>query len=601
MTIETRLQYNILRLPSQARYVAQPTNPGAPSSPNTSSNRDTASISYHYALTSFDRWAAPIQLAHITDYYSFKADMALSDVCTWEIVKRFPSSEYKQAISLLKVAQTPGAFSIWHLSLPEEEDLYDEYLGGSGFNGLIEYTDGVPGLVSGSSDVADSVPSWSQRGGGGLIQDASLMKTADGEWEVKIKSACWGKSLQETITRASVKDSVDKYDLQDVLWDLFTENADYEPALLRDLADGETREDRIQAIEGLGQSIRESGNLPVNLNTMEITGDYRAVTPVGRWLIVPLLTNDARTQVGSDNRWETNYGNHTMLKEIQRLAETAGLLFMTALPYIIFFPAGPRGDIIWDFGKWFQGHQFVFRHLKPRATAWLGTHTDALGGGRSISVHITDNDLVEDYGEIQTSFLTTAPIILADDASEYESGADAELEGTSAEPSGDENDWRVADYATIRHMVEQAHARAIHEKENWTATVELPWLPGNRFGVDWYLGDTIVPYVHGDRMLPSGSSLIVRSANLAIRADGEIRCVAGLGSRADIDPRWADQFLASSPETISPTGRTSQPRSAPRVHPESIPHPSRTNTASNTVKVRSPEALVRRQQQTRRR
>jgi len=242
-----------------------------------------------------------------------------------------------------------------------------------------------------------------------------------------------------------------------------------------------------------------------------------------------------------------------MMREIQRLAENAGLIFTTNLPYIIFTTPGRRGFINWEMGDWFPGYQFNFRHMKPRATAWIGTHTDALGDrGRSITVHIGDDTLINQYGEIQTSFVSTAPILLDDAEATYNSGSSDFISGTYTDLFlADlnevimENAWVASDSATIRHMVEQVHARAIHERENWAANVELPWSPGTRYGIDWYLGDTIVPYLHKQRLLPGVSSMIVRSASIAVRPDGEIRFQAGLGSRADINPAWASQFLKS--------------------------------------------------------
>lgn len=549
---DTTLNFSILRLPSRASYSPRPRPPDFPLIPaNPFTDAETVERTYQYALVGVDRWVQPILLANVTNAYSFRADMQLSNVCTWEITKRFARSDWKQALSLFEAARTPGAFSVWHLSVPEERDIIDNFLGGRGFGNLITFTEGFPGFIGGA-DVMAAVPSWTQRGAGGLIQDVTVELTGEEEIEIKIRCACWGKNLQETIVRAGLNDAIDRTNFQAVIWDLFLQNSDYEPALLRNLEEGETEAERRESIRNLGNFSRTNGVFPVSLSDTSIAENYRAVSSLGKWCVSPYLTPAAEAHTSAlEQRWEVNTGNHTMLREIQRLAENAGLLFSTALPYILFFRPGPRGAIIWDIGKQFPGYRAQFRHLKPRASAWLGTHTDNLGGGRNISVHITDNTLVNNYGEIQTSFLSTAPIILSDDASPYPSSEETTtsltLPGVGPVPTGqDTNIWRDADYATIRHMIEQVNARAIHERENWSGNMEFPWTSGYRYGIDWYLGDVINPQLFNVPLTGSNSTFaIVRSASIAIRQDGEIRCQAGLGSRADINPQWADQFLRS--------------------------------------------------------
>lgn len=556
------LTYRLYQLPSAARYVPRGET-GAPSS-GAAPSKVSEGQSYNWQGYGLADWADLVRTADVSEPESFRAQLTVSGVCDWEITKRFAS--VSDAVRLYTTARTPGAVSVWHLTEPGETDITDDFMSG-GWANLISYdVAGADGLLPDNrldpaGNARGLIPSWAHRGGSGLVEDVRLNILPSGGAEVSIGATCWAKQLQQTVlSELPFGGSVSTPSLSLLLYWLAYTKAEYAPALVRDLPDNVTADERTADVAALGQAFREGNGLPVLMDTTRFDADNhyiapevqvadfdasrKSVSPVGKWLIVPVMTSAAfelETQLRDSGRyWTVGEGAHNMLTEFQRLAESTGLIFHTALPYIIFDRPGYKPTQTWDLSRQ-QVYGSGITAIKPQSTVWVGNHTDNLGieegSGRSLNLHFVDRQLSDIYGEIQTPFLSSAARFQNSSFVKFPRG----VQVVGVEPAATlaqlrANPYYYSDLDTIRLMQEQALGLAVAEADNYVANIEMPYTAGTKYGSDWALGDIIQLSYDGVGLTPQ--PLIVRSAGLSLNAQGELRQQAGLGARATINPQW---------------------------------------------------------------
>lgn len=497
--------------------------------------------------------------------------MALSGVCSWQVEAQF--SDYQTAREFYDTARKPGTFCSWHLSEEGEEDIAGDFLA-SDFSSFITYPSGsaIPALTD-NLDPSGVVPSWVHRGGSGVVEDVDINFLGGGEAKVSVGATCWGKQLQQTLMRNVPDVLARNQTFPFSLVHLFYYQAEYRPAFLRDLADEETEAERIAQVEALGDPFRQGSALSLSLNTdrfdnsgvytggspltpASFSADRNSVSPVGRWLLVPLMTQAARNYV-DERYWGIDSGQQSLLRELQRLCETAGLVFMTGLPYIIIDVPGARPARVWDLNS-LGAYQASVQHLAPQSSVWVINHADDLGvetggSGRNITLHFIDEGSVSDYGEIQTSLLSSAPRYLNDQVVPFVPGEQqTDIEPAASDEELERNPFYYSDLQLIELLQQQAFAAAVSETENFTANLDLPYRMGSRFGSDWRLGDLVRLNLGGQSL--TDNALVVRQAGISINAEGEVRQQCVLGGRGDIQPQWFGQHLGAGPSAVSVRG-----------------------------------------------
>lgn len=559
------LSFRLYQLPAGARYVPR----GEPGAPTGAPVQSTTGQPYNWRGYGIQDYHKLVRVADITSHDGFYANLVVSSVCDWQITKRFDN--FKEALDLFLLADTPGTISVWHLSEPGEEDEADDFLAGDWDSLLsvdVNRADSVlpDNVLSETGDARGFIPSVIARGASGLVEDVRIRKLPSGGGEVVIGATCWGKQLQQTvISEIPFGGSLTSQSFALLVFWLAHFKAEGEPALARDLPDGTTKAERLADVAALGQQFRAGNGLPVLMDTtrFDVDGNYiapetaiadfdatrKSVSPVGQWLITPVLTAQAFELVNglraNGRTWTIGQGAHNMLVEFQRLAETSGLVFHTSLPYIVFDKPGFKPVRVWDF-EHDQMYGGGVVSTKPQSTVWVGNHTDSLGiedgSGRSLNLHFVDRRLVDIYGEIQTPFLSSAPRYQNSNFLRHPKGVQVEgIEPRATALQLKHNPYYYSDLDTIRLMQEQAIGLAVAEADNNVGNVELPYVMGCRYGSDWQLGDLV--RLQADGVNLTADPLVVRQAGLVINAQGELRQQAVLGSRGNINPAWyANQY-----------------------------------------------------------
>lgn len=492
---QPQIHFRILRLPAQATYITR-------TDPRFTPSADRYGMpagSYTYYTRGLDHFYPerniPYRLGYTTnEAYEFRLVLKLNDICGWSYSQEFAPDD-PRLTELLEAARAPDAFMIWQLA-DETDDpaTLTDYLGGS--------TAGVAYDPAQDQHTYPAPPpgpnQFAQRGGGGLITDATIKITDSGTIQAQIDGTCWAQALAET--RQTKLDGKQRADSQPHgIWSLFADalwrNAEYTTDTI---TSGET----------------------------ELQANQRIITPIGKWLVQATLTQRAAAALtGDTDVYYETAGQHNVLDTFQRLAETSGLIFRTGQPVILLDQPGAATH------TWRPQHVHTAEQTyhRPRATSIVTTHTDY---ARNWTIHSPIEPLHTSYGHIQTSQRSIAP--------RPETAATAQAYGLEG-ADGDQEIWRL--------IAEQVAATAIREAAQYSAIAEMRWQPGSRYGLDWQLGDTA--HLNYTASLPNDRTLnpatTIRQATITHTADGTTTITAGLGATSDLVPLTNAEIAAPTP------------------------------------------------------
>ena len=574
-----QLKAKLLRLPErlngkppayQGKHEETPL--ALPSAPS-----DSAGSGYRYhPRYPLDRWFNFQTVHQFSDISRFNARMVVSAISDWEIETIFGLDEAEEAAQLVRVAREKGTILSWVLATDDDgstaDDVLDcKYYSAGGFT-----QDTTNNFLQ-----IGSVPSLFGRCGSGRVIQVRRHLRSDGI-AVSISGTSWARDFAETrhhqeedlnaLINVTIRDGFDilvprtRY-YEHLVKGVVRAQSDYRPAL--DITGGEegyvlpnpdiintgSQPDASELSTQIQQwdvQIRRDTPLPLrvgddqtvvsivnNTGSSNLTAsdiNYLTVTPVGKWCLTTALTTRARQLVTLNNplmgdansRYQSGAGPHSVLDSLVRLAEDAGHVVFMNIPIAIFERPGARTHH-WDFSQMVT-HAVDDSFDAPRATSLIIEHQDELGldsgtGNRAIKAFIRDQDLVDDYGEIQASLPSVARRYSADDDVPVEINEDLD------------DPYQLINRLTIQEMLQQAAGEFVELRDDFNSNVILPEQDGLRYGIDFHLGDLIMTYDElGQLSLEAG---VIRQVGINMDAEGEFVFNVGIGTRASIDPAWA--------------------------------------------------------------
>ena len=241
----------------------------------------------------------------------------------------------------------------------------------------------------------------------------------------------------------------------------------------------------------------------------------RVRTPVALWTIISALTPEAIAHLGaySSTIFAAPSGQHSMLRSFQRLAERSDLEFDTSLPVILWRPPSSL-DVSWGPEQYFSASLSVDR---PDYTAWGTRQTDYR---RNWIVYTADESTVGVHGHIQKANLSVAPKALSPEGEIY-----LNADGTP--------NYAASDAYIVETIKAQNTAAALLEADSESAAVNVLWVAGARFGIDWSLGTKVSLEVKPG--VVSTAPPVARSVAIGL-ADGAWSFTVGLGPKVAVVP-----------------------------------------------------------------
>lgn len=258
-------------------------------------------------------------------------------------------------------------------------------------------------------------------------------------------------------------------------------------------------------------------------------------TPIGVFSVIHAITQAGIAAVPSTYRVGTNRGSHTILREVQRLAEQAGLLFTAPVPIVLFFAPGDplNPDRVWREEDYFSAS---VSSRRPSATGWITQHNDAW---RDLTFYSPDIAAANEHGLILAHNTSIAP---------KPQSMDTDIVTDTNFP-----DKQASVNALFAILQAQNAAEAIRARETHQANVEVRWAAGTRYGIDFGLGDAI--QLAGTPSTPRG--LIVREVAIALDDSGRWSFQVGLGARSELAPALRGEYVQATQAPTFAT-RTSQ-------------------------------------------
>ena len=237
---------------------------------------------------------------------------------------------------------------------------------------------------------------------------------------------------------------------------------------------------------------------------LSVAGNIRP-TDIGRYLIRAALDPAASASITAAPRAgvRSSPGTQSILKDFQRYAERANLLFNGLTPVIHFHR--PRTATGGGPVTTFRAHHY--RKAKneterPKANRILVYHEDSV---ERIREEWIDVGSIARWGVISDSLLSVA---------EQATSTDDDI-GTTAKREV---------------MQEQAAAHARRSSASETGGADLIYTEGARWYRDWRLGD-VVRIDDGSRV---SADLIVRRVSVVISGDGSFSFTPGFGAQSDV-------------------------------------------------------------------
>ena len=432
------------------------------------------------------------------DANHFSATRRANDISTWSVTVEYDGDD-PRANELWQAAKNPTAFATIHITDPRDDmDVVNAFMEMDLFGGdIYSSTSTEPALVSGVA-----FPGPLDRAFSGPVVRVSP-KRSRSKLELTIQGACWGKALQQTVHSSSAGLSVAQrtgVELPDLLRSILSWNSEYEIDLLDST--------------NLGTDSASGTNMwrtAYDQDALTTTGLGRTRTQTAFWGICfgftadidPFLAGRANTVFAAEE------GQHPVLRSCQRLAERgAGLLFDTNIqcmpwyiPGAVLRPWGPEDYV-----------EASMNLDRPEATSWLTKHNDYR---RDWLIYVIALDLINQYGEIQTSNQSTAVRPLA---------ADADPGSTTAE----------SDQIILESIQAQDAGLALYEANRFSAQVGGFWEYPLRFGMDIGMGTPVQLWLND--MIRSDVSMDIRQAAF-VWANNTWSLSYGLGAKADIIPR----------------------------------------------------------------
>lgn len=399
----------------------------------------------------------------------FSADLQVNGNCSWSASWTYDRSD-SEHIAFVRAAKRTDAFAVWHIDTADSRLNSANFLGG--FN---------PSGQRAPTISAAILPSFVRRGMGGPVMTARSSKLEDGSGLLEVSGTCWGQMLEETThavyaqSYKSITEGTSTDAQRLLLWisDLFERNSDFR----------ETEEP--------------------NMNP----------TQIGKWLLRPAFTAAALSAAvasGADFRAEPG---GTMLHTLRSFADRAGLIFHTSLPVIWFQSPLETSSAL------FQDRHFAsgtHTSRRPFATSYSSTQNDVVG---TVGPVVADNQaLIDRYGVIRRNLPSAAP-------NRGLPALDTSGDDPVEVPSRSEEE--------ITEIIRAQFARhAIRDWANEDGDLEIDWVSGARYGLDWGLGSQV------RLSMPEADSgaLNVSSVTIRMSGDGDWSFRAGLGATADLAP-----------------------------------------------------------------
>ena len=239
-------------------------------------------------------------------------------------------------------------------------------------------------------------------------------------------------------------------------------------------------------------------------NSELLVGNIVRPTDIGRYLIRVGFSREAATYLARNpSIFSALPGTQSVLKDLQRYAEEADLLFNGLTP-VIHFHRPRTGDGGSPYAIFRPHHYRKAKNEteRPRANRIVVLHPDSV---ETIAEEWIDAASIAEWGVISESLMSVAP-----------------------QATGTGNDIGTAAKRVI--MAEQAAAHARRSSESATGATDLSWTEGSRWLVDWRLGDV----VRIDDGFNESPDLIVRRVSCQISGDGSFSFTPGFGAQSDV-------------------------------------------------------------------
>lgn len=467
-------------------------------------------------------------LLYETEYVTtFASTQRANAKSTWAATIMFPSTRRSEA-QAVKSAIDPadnGSFAIWHISTADDDRLFvDRFLGGNLGDDL-----GVPNgppaqqlypLIPSTSEL----PGYVARGGGGPLLSAGLSAKANGDIELSIEGADWAQCLEETTHTQDHQLGVlvnGQIGLRQLITGILVENSTAPLSSISDIADRENF---------LGSQVVATALGTTSL--AQLADSATVPTTVGQYTIIAAMRADAAATISTDIRWRSSAGRHSLLSEVTRLCERAGILFTMPLPIVYMFAPGNEDSPTQTWGPedYFDADETSRR---PNATGWVIHHSDYW---RDWTYYTPDLEAVDEHGLILRH--TTSPAYRP-----QSQDTDIVLDGCAP-------DTEASVEALHAELQAAAAVESIRAAETQTAKVDVRWGPGTRYGVDFQLGDTI--------RLTGGPStrkgLVVREVSMALAADGRWNFQVGLGALVQLSPKLRGEYILNKNPQVLQSG-----------------------------------------------
>lgn len=458
------------------------------------------------------------ELLYETDYVTtFSATLRANAKSNWALTIMFPRERRAEALAV-KQAIDPaenGSFAVWHLTTADDDALFvDRFLGGDIDNSL-----GAPGgdpveqiypLISSNNDL----PGYVARGGGGPLLSAGLESKNNGDIELSVEGADWAQCLEETThTRdhgltGRIRGQLG---LRRLLTALLVNNA---TSPLTSISENQLTTEYLGS-QTLAIALGNSADLS------QIRSDATLPTTIGQYVIIAAMRADAASTINFLNNFHSLAGRHSVLAEVIRLCESAGVLFTMSLPIVYIFAPGSEDDPtqVWGPEDYFNVSEVSRR---PNATGWVINHTDYW---RDWTYYTPDLSAAFRHGLILRHTTSQAYKPQSQDM-------DIVMDGCAP-------DVRQSSLALNRELQAAAAVEAIRAAETQTAQVSVRWGPGTRYGVDFQLGDTI-RLVGGPE---TSKGLVVREVSMALASDGRWNFQVGLGALVSLSPVLRGEYV----------------------------------------------------------
>ena len=240
-------------------------------------------------------------------------------------------------------------------------------------------------------------------------------------------------------------------------------------------------------------------------NCEVVVGDQTRPTDIGRYLIRAAFSQETTLYLHANPKpFVATPGTQSVLKDFQRYAEEADLLFNGLTPVIHFHR--PRTADGGGARTIFRPHHYRKARNeteRPRANRIIVFHNDSVSG--ALAEEWIDAASIAQWGVISESLVSVAP------------------QATSATDD-------IGETAKREIMSEQAAAHARRSSESETGATDLSWTEGARWLLDWRLGDV----VKIDDGFSESADLIVRRVSCQINGDGSFSFTPGFGAQSDV-------------------------------------------------------------------